>query len=82
MANRDGSRSEPRRLRRDRVLVQPRAIRLANQAGRLHKDLAPTLVRAQAREAPLVQGPSRRRNPRIHAARRDLGGGLSDSQRS
>ena len=49
MASSDGSRPEPRGLQRRGILVEPRAVRMANQARRVHQDLAASLVRVEAR---------------------------------
>lgn len=65
MASGDGPGPEPGRLRRRGVLVESGARRVAYQAGRVHQDLAPSLVRAQARQAPVVQGLLR--HPKLHA---------------
>ncbi|KAI7979250.1 hypothetical protein LOK49_Contig434G00002 [Camellia lanceoleosa] len=77
MASCDGCEPKPRRLRRNRLLVQPRAHRLAHQTRRLHQDLASPLVRPQTRQAPLVQGllrhtrlPPPRRHLRRHLPHR------------
>lgn len=84
MASRDWPRPEPRGLHRRRVLVQPRARRLAHQARRLHQDLAATLVRLEARQAVVVQGLARdpiicstRRGPRWHVPDRERRRGRS-----
>jgi len=55
----NGSRPKPGRLQKHRLLVRPRTFRLANKAGRLHKNLASPLVRSQTRETCVVQGSKR-----------------------
>lgn len=47
--------SEPGRLFRHRILVESGAGGVANEAGRVHQDMAAAVVRPEAREASVVQ---------------------------
>ncbi|OWM66709.1 hypothetical protein CDL15_Pgr010360 [Punica granatum] len=62
---------EPGRVQRDRVLVKPREGRVADEARGLHQDVAPPVVRTEAGEAPVVQGPQS--DPLLGPARRHPG---------
>lgn len=48
VADGDFSSPEPGGIRRDRVLVKSGACRVADEAGGLHQDVAPPVVRAEA----------------------------------
>ena len=63
MAGRDGTGGAAQQLRRRGVLGQPGAHRVANQARRVHQNLASPLVRVEARQAVLVQRLNR--HPRL-----------------
>ena len=80
MASSDGARPEPRGLQRRGILVEPRAVRVANQARRVHQDLAASLVRVEARKAPLVQGLSR--DKVLESTRRGPSGHVPDGEGS